>query len=87
VSETLPSESARHARAKTQAQKWGETAVAFIASATATGIFGLLSYVLWPYISWLALTCLGLAAIAFVILAFNSFAIIKWWIIIAKRSS
>jgi len=87
VSETSPSESARHKSAQTQAQKWGQTAVAFIASATATGIFGLLSYVLWPYISWLALTCLGLAAIAFVVLAIQSIAIIKWWIIIAKRSS
>ena len=84
MSETTPAESARHANAKTQAQKWGRTAVAFIASATATGVFALLAYVLWS-ISWLALTCLGLAAIAFVILAIQSLAIVKWWIIIAKR--
>jgi hypothetical protein len=81
VSETSPSASAR------QAQEWGKTAVAFIASATATGIFGLLSYVLWPVAAWLGETCLGLAAVAFVVLAVKSIAIVKWWIVIAKRGS
>ena len=70
---------------KTQAQKWGETAVAFIASATAMGICGLLSYVLWPVITWLGIVCLALAAIFFCVFAFKSAAIVKWWIVLAKR--
>ncbi len=72
-------------RSKTQAQQWGETAVTFIAAATGTGIFGLLSYVLWPVITWLGIACLGLAAVFCVVLALKSAAIVKWWIVIAKR--
>lgn len=87
MSETSTSVSVRHASGKTEAQKWGETAVAFIASATTTGVFGLLSYILWSVNQWLAHVSLGLAGLAFVMLAINSIAIVKWWIIIAKRSS
>lgn len=71
---------------KTQAQQWGETAVAFIASAAATGIFALLSYVLWPVATWLGITCCAIAALFFIVLAVKSAAIVRWWIVIAKRT-
>ena len=71
---------------KTRAQEWGETAVGFIASAAATGIFALLSYTLWPVISWLGIACCAIAALCAIILAVKSVAIVKWWIVIAKRA-
>ena len=71
---------------KTEAQKWGETAIAFIASLAGTGIFAVFAYVLWARIHALALVSCGLAALCIVWLAFNSIAIIRWWIVIAKRS-
>ena len=70
---------------KTQAQLWGETAVAFILSATATGVFGVLGYVLRHAIPWLAIACEVLAAMCFVLFAFKSAAIVRWWIVLAKN--
>ncbi len=70
---------------KTEAQKWGQTAVAFIWSATGTGAFAILSYA-WRAIPPVTMVCRVLAALCFVLLAVQSIIIIKWWIVIAKRS-
>lgn len=68
-----------------QAQQWGKTAVAFIFSGTATGIFGLLSYVLWPVNRVPAIPCCALAMFFFLIFAYNSYSIVRWWIVLAKK--
>jgi hypothetical protein len=70
---------------KTEAQKWGETAMAFICSATATGIFAAIGFVFQPT-PWLATVSRVLAALCFVIFAIASVTIVKWWIVIARRS-
>ena len=70
---------------KTQAQIWGETAVAFILSATATGTFGVLGYVLRHVAPWVANACFVLAAFFFIMFATKSAAIVKWWIVLARK--
>jgi hypothetical protein len=71
---------------KSEAQQWGQTAIAFIASLAGTGTFAVLAYVLCTRVQTLAIVCCGLAALCVIALAFNSIAIIRWWIVIAKRS-
>ena len=69
------------------AERWGNTAVAFIASATVTGVCALLAYALQPMIPWLAGVCCAIAIlVAFVFLS-TSLTIVKYWIQIAKRST
>jgi O-antigen/teichoic acid export membrane protein len=70
---------------KTEAQKWGETAVAFIASAAGTGIFVGLAYLLLPRVHALGIACCVAAALCFVAFAIKSITIMKWWIVIAQR--
>jgi glucan phosphoethanolaminetransferase (alkaline phosphatase superfamily) len=70
---------------KTEAQRWGQTAVSFIWSATGTGAFAILSYV-WRGIPPVTMVCRALAALCFVMLAIASITIVKWWIVIAKRN-
>ncbi len=67
------------------AQQWGRTALAFIGSAAATGIFALLAYVLWPVNRVPAVPCCALAVFFFLIFAYNSFVIIRWWIVLARK--
>jgi hypothetical protein len=67
------------------AQQWGKTAVAFILSATATFVFLLASYVLWPINRVPAVPCIALAAFFFLIFAYNSFFIVRWWFVLAKK--
>jgi hypothetical protein len=69
---------------RSQAQKWGATAVAFIFSAMATVIFALLTYVLLPVIPFVAFACGTIAALGAILLAFNSVAIVRWWIVLAR---
>ncbi len=70
---------------KTEAQKWGETAVAFIASAAGTGMFVGLAYLLLPRVHALGIACCAVAALCFVVFVIQSLKIIKWWIVIAQR--
>jgi hypothetical protein len=66
------------------ARQWGRTALGFIFSAAATGIFALLSYVLWPVNRVPAVPCCALAIFFFLIFAYTSFTIVRWWIVLAK---
>jgi hypothetical protein len=69
-----------------RAQQWGKTAVGFILSATATAVFMLVSYVLWPINRVPAIPCIALAVFFALIFAYNSFQIVRWWIVLAKRN-
>jgi hypothetical protein len=73
-------------QSRARAQQWGKTAVAFIFSGTATGIFALLSYVLWPVNRVPAVPCCALAVFFFLIFAYNSYAIVRWWVVLAKKN-
>jgi hypothetical protein len=68
------------------ARQWGRTALGFIFSAAATGIFALLSYVLWPVNRVPAVPCCALAVFFFLIFAYNSYSIVRWWIALAKMN-
>jgi hypothetical protein len=69
-----------------RAQQWGKTAVGFILSATATAVFMLIAFVLWPRNHVPAIPCIALAVFFALIFAYNSFSIVRWWIVLAKRN-
>ena len=71
---------------KTEAQRWAETAVAFIASAAAAGIFALLSYLWWTAVPWLGKTCAVIAALCLVMFGLTAVSIVRWWIVLARRT-
>jgi len=71
---------------KTESQRWAETAVAFIATAAATGIFALLSYLWWAAVAWLGRACAVVAVLCAIGFLFTAGSIIRWWIIIARRT-
>jgi hypothetical protein len=74
------------AESQARAQQWGKTAVGFILSATATAVFMLVSYVLWPINHVPAVPCIALAVFFALIFAYNAFSIVRWWIVLAKRN-
>jgi hypothetical protein len=78
---------ADYLQSRARRQQWGKTAVGFIFSGAATGIFALLSYVLWPVNRVPAIPCCALAVFFFLVFAYNSYSIIRWWIVLAKKSN
>jgi hypothetical protein len=70
---------------KTEAQKWGETAILFICSATATVIFLGAGYFLRPIPSLAIASCVA-AGLCFLIFAIKGIAIVRWWFVLAKRN-
>ena len=71
---------------KTEAQRWAETAVAFIATAAATGIFALLSYLWWAAVPWLGKACAAVAVLCAIGFFITAGSIIRWWIVLARRT-
>jgi hypothetical protein len=65
--------------------KWGRTAIRFIGSATATGVFALLSLIFWPAVVWIGIACAALAVLFGISLLLASFTIIGFWIAIARQ--
>jgi membrane protein DedA with SNARE-associated domain len=70
---------------KTEAQKWGETAIAFIGSATAAAIFFALGFFFRPP-AWIVSSSRVLAVVCIVVFAVASIRIVRWWIVLARRS-
>ena len=69
----------------TEAHKWGETAIAFIGSATAGAIFVALGFFFRPS-PWIASTSRILVGLCLIIFAVASVRIVRWWIVLARRS-
>ncbi len=70
----------------TEAQRWGQTAIVFIGSAAATGVFALLGFVLPMFNPGFTWACRIAAAVSSVVFAASGGSIVRWWIVLAKRS-
>ena len=69
---------------RTRAQQWAQIAIRFIASGTVTGVFALLSYLLWTSVAWIGKACAGIAAVAALVFLSASLSIVRWWIVLAR---